>query len=92
LAERKAATPIGFHSPSRESDARGAIDQMPNLTRRRSLLDIGARNILEHRHQIEFLLVLSAERVAGLLADNREDRLVVQQRIRPVARCCKEGG
>ena len=67
--------------PPRQRDPRGAIDQMPDLRRRGRLHDVGAGDILEHRDQVEFLLILSAQRVARLLADDREHRLMVQQRV-----------
>ena len=54
---------------------------MAHLGRRGSLRDIGAGHVLEHRDQVEFLLVLAAERVARLLADDGENGLMIQQRI-----------
>ena len=43
--------------------------------------DIGAGDVLEHRDQIELLLIMAAERVARLLADDREHRLMIEQRV-----------
>src|SRR3954463_2787992 len=54
---------------------------MPDLRRRGCLHDVGASHILEHRDQIEFLLIVSAQRIACLLTDDREHGLVIQQGI-----------
>ncbi len=58
-----------------------AVDQMPHLGRRGCLHDVGAGDVLEHREKVEFLLIVAAKRVAGLLADDRQHRLMIQQRI-----------
>ena len=48
--------------PARQRDADGAVDQMAHLGRRRGLCNKGAGHVLEHRDEIEFLLVVPAER------------------------------
>ena len=58
-------------------DANGAIDQMPHLRRRRSHVHVLVRDILEERNEIDFLLVIAAQRGARLLAHDRDDRLVI---------------
>ena len=45
---------------------RGTVDQMPDLGRGRRLRDVSGRHVLEHRYQVEFLLVVPAQRIAGL--------------------------
>src|SRR3569832_1126723 len=69
------------HGPFRQRDACRPINQMSHLGWRRGLRDKGAGDILEHRNELEFLLILSAARIARLLADNGEHRLVVLLRI-----------
>ncbi len=63
----------------RDSDS--PVNHVPNLRRRRSLLHISTGNVLEHRNQVELLLVLAAQRVARLLPGNRQHGLVIEQRI-----------
>ena len=67
--------------PLAQRDANGAVDQMPHLRRRRRLLHERAGDILEHADEIDFLLIMAAERVARLLADDRQHRHVIQPRI-----------
>ncbi|MGY4382884.1 hypothetical protein ACVWZ3_010587 [Bradyrhizobium sp. i1.3.6] len=43
--------------------------------------DVRACDVLEHRDEIKFLLIAPAERVSRLLADDRQHRLVIEQRI-----------
>ena len=69
------------HRPPGQRNARGAVDEMPYLRGCRSLRDIGAGHVLEHRDQIEFLLVLPAQRAARLLAGDGKNRLMIQQRV-----------
>ncbi|MHC2621451.1 hypothetical protein ACVIW2_003483 [Bradyrhizobium huanghuaihaiense] len=91
-AMRTGRTFVGFFLEIVGQDERGrgppgergphrSINQMAHLRRRRCLHDVGAGDILEHRNEIEFLLVAPAERVARLLADDCEHRLVIEQRI-----------
>ena len=67
--------------PPRQRDPDRAVDQVPHLGRRGCLHDIGARDVLEHREKVELLLVVPAEGIAGLLAHDRQHRLVIEQRI-----------
>ena len=50
----------------RQGDAHGAIDHMAHLRGLVDHLDEGARNILEERLQIDFLLIAAAARTSGL--------------------------
>ena len=54
---------------------------MPHLRGRRRLLHEGARDILEQADQIHFLLIVAANRVAGLLTDNREHGHMIKARV-----------
>ncbi len=67
----------GGHRAFPERDTYRAVDQMPDLRRRGGLLYIGSGDVLEHRRQIDFLLVMAAQRVARLLPDDRQNRLMV---------------
>jgi hypothetical protein len=65
-------------------DERGAdctVDEMANLRRRRGLHDESARHVLEQARKIDFLLIMTAERGARLLAGNGKDRHVVEPRV-----------
>jgi hypothetical protein len=42
---------------------------------------MGACDILEHRDQVDLLLILPAERIPRLLSDDGEHRLMVEQRV-----------
>ncbi len=44
-------------------------------------VDVLVRDVLEERDEIDFLLVIAAERRARLLADDRDDRLVIHLRV-----------
>ena len=54
---------------------------MPNLGWRRRLLHERAGDILEQADQVNFLLVVSSERVARLLSHNGEHRHVIEPRV-----------
>jgi len=69
------------YAPFGQRDAHGAIDHMPHLRRHARLLHVGARHILEHRREIDFLLIMRAERRARLLPDYREHRHVIHSRV-----------
>ena len=80
---------------ARQRDPRRAVDQVAHLRGRRGLRDIGAGDVLEHRDQVEFLLILAAERVARLLTDDREHGLMIEQRVvepRDQVRGARAGG
>jgi hypothetical protein len=53
------------------------IDQVANLFRRGGHVHVFARDVLEQRHQIDFLLVVAAEHSARGLPDDRDDGLMV---------------
>jgi len=61
--------------------AHSAVEQVADLFRRGCLLDEGTGHILEHRQQVELLLVVPAKRGARLLTDDGQHRLVVHARI-----------
>ena len=61
--------------------ANGPIHQVAYLCRRAGLLDEGARDILEHRRQVDLLLIVRAQRGAGLLPGDREHRHMIQTRV-----------
>ena len=58
-----------------------AVHHVTNLTGHSPDGDVIARDILEQRDQINFLLVAGAERGARLLADNGDDGLVIHLRV-----------
>ena len=58
-----------------------AVHHVTNLTGHSPDGDVIARDILEQRDQINFLLIAGAERGAGLLADNGDDGLVIHLRV-----------
>ena len=62
-------------------DAHGAVDQLAHLPRVGRHVDVVAGDILVQRHQIDFLLVVAAERQAVLLPDDRQHRLMVGLRV-----------
>ena len=64
-----------------ERDAHRAVDQMAHLRGHRGLLDEGAGDVLEHRNEIEFLLIVAAQRGARLLSGDGEHRHVVHARV-----------
>ena len=61
----------------RQRRANGAIDKMAHLGRHTRLLHERAGDVLEHRHQIEFLLIVAAEGGPRLLSGDRKHRHVV---------------
>jgi hypothetical protein len=65
----------------RQRDADGAVDQVPRLRRRVADVDELVRDVLEQRDEVDLLLVVGAERGARLLADDRDDRLLVELRV-----------
>ena len=66
-------------SPMR--DAHRAIDQMTHLRGDGGLLDECAGHVLEQARQIDFLLIMAADRGARLLAGDREHRHVIEARV-----------
>ena len=69
------------HAPLAEGNAHGAIDEMADLGGRGGLLDERAGDVLEQARQIDFLLIVAADRVARLLAGDGEHRHVVEPRV-----------
>ena len=65
------------HATLGQRDTNGAVDEMPHLSRYARLHREGAGDVLEHGREIEFLLIMRAERGARLLADDREHRHVI---------------
>ena len=61
-----------------QRDADRAVDQVADLRGVASHLHVLVRHVLEQREQVDLLLVVAAERRARLLADDRDDRLVVE--------------
>jgi hypothetical protein len=59
-------------------DAHRAIDQMAHLLGCGAHVDVLAGHVLEQRDEIDLLLVMAAERGALLLADDRDDRSVIE--------------
>jgi hypothetical protein len=59
-------------------DADRAVDEVLRLLRRHQDLDELRRDVLEQRLEVDLLLVAAAERHRLLLADDRDDRLVVE--------------
>ena len=57
--------------------AHGAIDEMADLGCRAGLLHEGARHVLEHADDIDFLLVMAAKRCTRLLPGDCQDRHVI---------------
>ncbi len=64
-----------------DGDADRPVDQMAHLRRRAGLLDEGAGDVLEHRRQVQFLLVMPAQGGKRLLAGDGEHRHMVHARI-----------
>ena len=58
-------------------DAHRPVDQMPRLLGRRADLD-ELRDVLHQRGEVDFLLVMAAQRGARLLAHDRHHRLAVE--------------
>ena len=61
-----------------ERGAHRAVDQVAHLARHGRELHERARDVLEQRGEIDFLLIVAAERRARLLADDREHGHVVE--------------
>ena len=64
--------PLGHRDPQR------AVDQMTHLLRRAAHVDVFASHVLEQRDQVDFLLVVAAERRPLLLTHDRDHRLMVE--------------
>jgi hypothetical protein len=62
-------------------DAHRAIDEMPHLLRIGHHVHKFVRDIFVQRDEIDFLLVLAAERRARLLSDDRDNRLMIHLRV-----------
>ena len=62
-------------------DAHRPVDQMAHLRRHAGLFHESAGHVLEHRCQIEFLLIVPAERCPRLLAGDGHHRHVVHAGI-----------
>jgi hypothetical protein len=62
-------------------DADGSIDQVPHLLGSGRHLNVRSGDVFEQAEQIHFLLVAAAQGCARLLADNRDDGLVIQLRV-----------
>ena len=54
---------------------------MADLGRGTGLLHEGAGYVLEHAQQVDLLLIVAANRVAGLLTYNREHRHMIKARV-----------
>jgi hypothetical protein len=67
--------------PLRQRDPHRAIDQVPDLRRLHRHLHVLVRDVLEQRHEVDFLLVVAAERGPRLLSDDGDDRRVVELRV-----------
>src|SRR5204862_484213 len=61
-----------------EGDAHGAVDEVANLRRVGGHVHVLVGDVLEERRQVDLLLVVAAQRRHGLLADDRDDGLVVE--------------
>ena len=55
-----------------------AVDEVADLGRLHRHLHVLVRDVLEQRSEVDLLLVVAAEPGPGLLADDRDDRLVVE--------------
>src|ERR1051326_391074 len=64
-----------------DCDAHRAIDQMPDLRRRRGLLDKGAGDVLEQAREIDLLLIMAAHGIARLLSGDGQHRHVIEPRV-----------
>ena len=73
-------------------DAHAAVDEVAGLRRRHAGVHVAAGDVLEEVLQVDFLLVVAADRRARLLADDGEDRLVVEAGIvKPVQEMDRAG-
>jgi hypothetical protein len=59
-------------------DADRAVDQVADLRGAARYLHVLARHVLEQVQQVDLLLIVAPQRRAGLLADDRQHRLVVE--------------
>ena len=64
-----------------ERDAHRAVDEVADLRGDGRHVHVLVRDVLEERGQVDLLLVAAAERRHRLLADDRDDRLVVELRV-----------
>ena len=64
-----------------QSDAEGAIDRVPRRGRRCNRRYEIMTDVLEEVLQIDFLLILAAERCRGRLSDDGDHRLVVHRGV-----------
>lgn len=68
------------HLPLADRHAQGSVQHMEQLCRADHGLDIGG-NVLEQALQIDFLLVVAAQRGSRLLADDGQHRLMIHARV-----------
>jgi hypothetical protein len=61
-----------------EGDPHGPVHYMADLVRHRDRLHVLRRHVLEQAVQVDLLLIVAAERAAGLLADDGHHRLMVR--------------
>ena len=59
----------------------GSVDEVADLTRLERHLDVLVRHVLEQAEQVDLLLVVAAQTKPGLLADDRDHRLMVELRV-----------
>ena len=64
-----------------QGDAHGAVDDVADLGRIVDHLEEGAGDVLEEGRQIDFLLVAAAPRHLRDIADDRDNRLVIEARV-----------
>src|SRR4029450_7074072 len=69
------------HGPLIERNAMRTVDEMPNLCRVDSHLDVFVRDVLEEGDEVDFLLIVPAEPHPRLLTDDREHGLVIELRV-----------
>ena len=69
------------HGALGERDPHRAVDQVADLAGLGGHLHVLVRHVLEERGEIHLLLVVAAEAEPGLLADDRDDRLMVELRV-----------
>ena len=78
-----------------QRDSNGTIDEMAHLRRGSSLLNEIAGDVLEQRREVNLLLIMAADRATRLLADDGQDRLVIEAGIIEAShkmRCAGTGG
>ncbi len=71
----------GRYAPLADGRAEGPIGQVTDLFGNHDGVDMMARHVLEHRHQVDLLLVMRAKRGVRLLPCNRQNRHMVGARI-----------